>query len=227
MILPCHPVNPEKRTVQRILDGLNRGGIFIVPTDGVYAFICHPDQPRAIASLYRIKDMPEKQPLSLLCRDISMAGVYTRSIPDFVFRFMKSHTPGPYTFILPASKEMDRRGLGKRREVGIRIVDHPLHYALMSELDVPLVSTSVPEVETFVNHPETIEKIYGGQVEAVVDGGPRKNEYTTVLECTNDRFVLLRAGLGSIDSVDYLVEEREAAAIEPEPSENPRRGRRR
>jgi len=207
VILPCHPVNPEKRTIQKVLDGLSRGAIYIVPTDTVYAFICHLEHPKAISSLYRIKDMSEKQPLSLLCRDISMAGLFTKNIPDYVFRFMKQHTPGPYTFILPASKDMDRRGMGKRKEVGIRIVDHPLHIELMKQLDLPLVSTSVREVEAFVTSPETLEDIYGYQVEAVLDAGPRKNEYTTVLDGQGDQFKLIRAGIGPIDDLDYLAEE--------------------
>lgn len=208
MILPCHPVNPEKRTIQKLLNGLSRGAIYIVPTDTVYAFICHLEHPKSILALYRIKNMPEKQPLSLLCRDISMAGIFTKNIPDYVFRFMKQHTPGPYTFILPASKEMDRRGMGKRREVGIRIVDHPLHIELMKQLDLPLVSTSVREVEAYVTSPETLEDIYGHQVEAVVDGGPRRNEYTTILDARSNRFRLIRKGIGSIDDIDdFIIED--------------------
>ena len=204
MLLPCHPKNPERRTIQKVLDGLLRGCVYVVPTDTIYALICHLDQPRAISSLYKIKDIPEKQPLSLLCRDISMAGIFTRNIPDYVFQFMKKHTPGPYTFILPASKEMDRRGTGKRKEVGIRIVDHPLHIALMNELDVPLVSTSVREVEAFVTSPEALDRTYGHQVEAVLDGGPRRNEYTTILDGQGSQFRLIRPGIGNIDELDYL-----------------------
>lgn len=204
MIVQCHPQNPEKRIVQKIIDGLVDGQVFIVPTDTVYAFICHIEQPRAISSLYKIKSMSEKQPLSLLCRDISMAGLYTRNISDYVFQFMKKNTPGPYTFILPASKEMDRRGMGRRKEVGIRIVDHPLHQALMQKLDLPLVSSSVRELEAFVTSPETLDSNYGHQVEAIIDGGARNNEYTTILDAQTSQFKLIRQGIGDISEIDYL-----------------------
>ncbi|MCB1138806.1 MAG: threonylcarbamoyl-AMP synthase [Leptospiraceae bacterium] len=206
MILPCHPDNPEKRTIQRIVDGLQREEIFIVPTDTVYAFICSIDSPRSIAELYRLKEIPESQPLSLLCRDVAMASHYAKTIPNYAFRFIKAHTPGPYTFILGANREMDRRGTGKRKEVGIRIVDHPLHRAIMELVDSPLVSTSIINPDEFATDAEYLDQHFGHRIAAVVEGGSRHHDLSTILDCTGKSFVLARQGVGNIDELELAEE---------------------
>ncbi|MFN3605406.1 MAG: L-threonylcarbamoyladenylate synthase [Leptonema sp. (in: bacteria)] len=205
MIIQIHPENPEKRIVKQIAENLKIGKIYILPTDTVYAFVCGFDQPKAIQQLYKIKNMPEKQYLSLICKDISMAGKYARFISDKVFKFMKSHTPGPYTFILPASKEMDRRGLGKRKEVGIRFINHPLYFMLFdyAGIDKPLLSTSVREVEKFVTYPKSLDKAFGHLVEAIIDDGPKKNLYSTILDCT-EGMQIIRKGKGEVPELDYF-----------------------
>ncbi len=207
MLIQIHPVNPEKRILKKIADNLKKGKIYIFPTDTVYAFVCGFDQPKAIEQLYKIKNMDEKQYLSLICKDISMAGKYARFIPDEVFKFMKSHTPGPYTFILPASKEMNRRGMGKRKEVGIRFIKSPLFTMLfeVGEIETPFISTSVREVEAYVTHPEVLDKVYGHLVEAVIDGGPRKNLYSTIIDCT-DGMKIIRKGKGEVPELGYFPE---------------------
>jgi tRNA threonylcarbamoyl adenosine modification protein (Sua5/YciO/YrdC/YwlC family) len=206
MLVKIHPKNPEKRIVKQILEGLKKGKIYILPTDTVYAFVCSLDHPKAISQLYKIKNMDEKQYLSLLCKDISMAGIYAKSIPDFVFKFMKNYTPGPYTFILPASKEMDRRGMGRRKEVGIRFVDHPLHKMMfeLGELDQPLVATSVRDGDEFITYPESLDKLYGHQVESIIDDGPKKNLYSTILDCTGDEIKIVREGKGPVYELGYV-----------------------
>lgn len=208
MLIKIHPINPEKRIVKQIAENLKKGKIYILPTDTVYAFVCGFDQPKSIQQLYKIKNMDEKQYLSLICKDVSMAGIYARFIPDQVFKFIKTHTPGPYTFILPASKEMDRRGMGKRKEVGIRFVNHPLYFMLfdIGEIDKPLISTSVREVEEFVTHPETLDKHYGHLVEAVIDDGPKKNLYSTIIDCMGE-MKIIRKGKGEVPELDYYPEE--------------------
>ncbi|MCB1326632.1 MAG: threonylcarbamoyl-AMP synthase [Spirochaetales bacterium] len=207
MIWPIHPQTPEKRRVTQILDELRKGGVLIVPTDTAYAFVCLLDAPRAINDLYRIKAMDERQHLSLLCRDVAMANHYAKNITNVLFRFMKAHTPGPYTFILNANRNVDRRGTGKRKEVGIRIVNHALHIALMEQLDMPLVSTSITTPGDYFTDPADLEQEFGSQVVAVVDGGPRANEYSTVLDCTGDRIRLVRQGLGDVSELEYQIGE--------------------
>lgn len=197
-----HPSTPQKQVVARIADGLKRGEIFIAPTDTVYAFICLLDAPKAISALYEIKRIPEKQHLSLLCRDVAMASHYAHGITNNVFRFMKSHTPGPYTFILNAGRDMDRRGTGKKKEVGVRIVDHPLHFALMELLDLPLISTSIIQEDEYNTDPEYLDRQFGKKICAVIDDGIRKNEYSSVLDCTDGTLKVVRKGKGDVSSLE-------------------------
>lgn len=204
MIIRCHPVNPEKRVVKQIVDGLSDGKIYIVPTDTVYAFICSMDFPASISELYKLKSIPDKQPLSLLVSDVAMASKYARSIPTYAFRFMKSHTPGPYTFILKANREMNRKGTGKRQEVGIRIVNHPLHIALMEELNSPLIATSITDDDEFMTDPENLDSQYGHKIEAIIDGGIRNHEFSSVLDCTEEVCQVIRQGIGNLD--DLIIE---------------------
>ncbi len=198
MLLKLHEETPQKRLISSVLEGLARGGIYIVPTDTVYAIICSLNAAASIGELYKIKGISENQPLSLLCRDVAMASLYARSISDPVFRFMRSATPGPYTFIFSANRKVDRRGTGKRKEVGIRIVDHPLHRALMEQLDMPLISTSITQSEQDYTDPEELHNLYGHRVKGVVDGGIRYHVYSTVLDCQDDEVKLLRQGEGSL-----------------------------
>ena len=195
-----HPVTPEKRYLSMIQDELNRGRVLILPTDTVYAFACSSEHPRAINELYKLKDLPETQPLSLLCRDVAMASEYARAIPNQVFRFMKAHTPGPYTFILPANRKVDRRGQSKKKTVGIRIVDHPLHIALMEALDTPLVSTSLTIEDEYYTDSVELERLYGKRVAAIIDGGMRYHEYSSVIDCA-DGLKLVRRGIGNVDEL--------------------------
>lgn len=200
-----HPVTPEKRYLKMIQDELGRGRVLILPTDTVYAFVCSIEHPRAINELYKLKNLPESRPLSLLCRDVAMASEYARGIPNQIFRFMKAHTPGPYTFILPANRNVDRRGQSKKKTVGVRIVNHPLHLALMEELDTPLVSTSLTIQDEYYTDPQELERLFGSRVAAVVDGGMRYHEYSTVIDCAEEGVKLIRRGIGDLE--DLTVDE--------------------
>ncbi len=205
MLISVHPTNPEPRLVQQLVDGLSRGGLYILPTDTAYAFVASLDSPRAINEIYRLKNLPEKRALSLLCRDVAMASHYAVNIPNPVFRFMKAHTPGPYTFILRANRHVDRRGLGRKKEVGVRIVSHPLHIALMERLDIPLISSSLSTDDEYVTDPEELEELHGNAVEAVVDGGVRPKEVSTIVDCTEDPPHLVRQGEGDVSDLEHLL----------------------
>lgn len=209
MLLRIHPETPEKRLVDRIAADLQNGKIYILPTDTVYAFVASLDAPRAINEIYRLKQLPENRPLSLLCRDVAMASLYALQIPNPVFRFMKSHTPGPYTFVLKSNRTVDRRGVGKKKEVGVRIVDHPLHRALMERLDIPLIASSLTiDDDDGLTDPDDLDQLYGSQVEGVVDGGIRAKEYSTIIDCRQDPLHLLRRGVGDVAELeDLLVED--------------------
>jgi tRNA threonylcarbamoyl adenosine modification protein (Sua5/YciO/YrdC/YwlC family) len=134
-----------------------------------------------------------------------MASRYAQSISNPVFRFMKAVTPGPYTFVLRANRQVDRRGVGKKKEVGVRIVDHPLHRALMERLDIPLISSSLSTDDEYVTDPEELDRLYGNQVEAVVDGGVSVKEVSTIIDCTEDPPRLLRRGAGDVSDLENLL----------------------
>lgn len=206
-MIRIHPETPEKRIVGQVLEGLQRGRIYIAPTDTVYAVIGLASEPQAINEIYRVRNLSEGRPLALLCRDISMAARYAADIPRPIFRFMKHHTPGPYTFLLRASREFDRRGMGKKREVGVRIVDHPVIQALLEQLDTPLVSASLTQEEEYVTDPGELEQQYGKRVAGVIDGGVRSNEFSTVIDCLDPggEIRLVRQGLGPVDELEELL----------------------
>lgn len=196
MMWRVHPTHPEKRTVGWILDALEDDRVLILPTDTVYAFACSATSPKAIEQLYAIKDLPENKPLSLLCADVAMASRFAQGISNQVFRFMKKATPGPFTFLFKANRNMDRRAAGRRKEVGIRIVDHVLIQEILTRRNEPLVSTSVPWEDPLID-PEALEELYGKRVHAVVDAGIRENTPSTVLDCSNGEIVMVREGAGA------------------------------
>ncbi|MCR9143149.1 MAG: L-threonylcarbamoyladenylate synthase [bacterium] len=206
MLISIHPTTPEPRIVQQICDGLSRGGLYILPTDTAYAFVAALDSPRAINEIYRLKNLPEKRALSILCKDVAMASHYAVNIPNPIFRFMKTETPGPYTFILKANRNVDRRGLGRKKEVGVRIVNHPLHRALMERLDTPLISSSLTTDDEYVTDPEELAELYGKAVEAVIDGGVRPKEVSTIIDCTEDPPRLTRQGEGDVSGLENLLD---------------------
>lgn len=206
MLLRIHPTTPEARTIAQIEAGLRKGDLYIFPTDTAYAFVARLDSPRAINEIYRLKSLPEKRALSLLCRDVAMASYYAMQIPNPIFRFMKSNTPGPFTFILRANRHVDRRGIGRKKEVGIRLVDHPLHRTLMERLDIPLISSSLSTDDEYLTDPEDLDQIYGRSVAAVVDGGPRAKIVSTIIDCTEEPYRLVRQGEGDVGDLENLME---------------------
>ena len=135
-----------------------------------------------------------------------MASHYALNIANPVFRFMKAHTPGPYTFILRANRHVDRRGVGKKKEVGVRIVNHPLHLQLMERLDIPLISSSLTTDDEYVTDPEDLDQLYGNAVEAVIDGGVFARQVSTIIDCTDDPPRLVRQGEGDVTELEGLLE---------------------
>ena len=204
MLLRIHPDNPEKRFVSQLVQELKQGAIYILPTDTVYALVASLGAHRAINEIYRLKNLPETRPLALLCRDVAMASQYAQTIPNSVFRFMKAHTPGPYTFILRANRQVDRRGVGKKKEVGVRFVGHALHQALMEQLDIPLISTSLTTEDEYFTDPDDLLQQYGHRVAGVVDGGVRPHVYSTILDCQSDPPLLVRAGEGAVEDLEHV-----------------------
>jgi tRNA threonylcarbamoyl adenosine modification protein (Sua5/YciO/YrdC/YwlC family) len=198
MLLHVHPQNPQPRQIATIVDCLKSGGVIIYPTDTIYGLGCDIFQPKAIEKICRIKQIdPLKAQLSFVCYDLSDLSNYTRSISTPLYRLLKQHLPGPYTFILPASKLVPKLLKSKKDTIGLRVPDHEIARTLIQELGHPLLSASLPGtmVEEYTD-PECIYEKFKKQVDLVVDGGIGGMIPSTIVDCTADEPVLTRQGLG-------------------------------
>lgn len=204
-LLAVHPKDPEPRKIKEIVDLLNEGGVVVVPTDAVYAFVCSSKQPRAIDRLASLKGVrPEKAELSLICRDLSEAATYARQMDTGVFRMMKRALPGPYTFILPATSEVPNVFKVKRRTVGIRVPANNILQHVLEGLGHALVATSVHGTDPFITHhsdPEAIHDQFAAKVDLIVDGGHGDVVGSTIIDATGPEPHLVREGLGSLDGI--------------------------
>jgi tRNA threonylcarbamoyl adenosine modification protein (Sua5/YciO/YrdC/YwlC family) len=199
-----HPDNPQPRLLKQAVALLARGGIVAVPTDSSYALVCHLDDKAAADSLRRIRGVDDKHHLTILCRDLSELANYAR-VDNKQFRLLKAATPGPYTFILEASKEVPRRlSHPSRKTIGLRVPDHKTLQALLELHGSPLLATTlIPRGETEpLNDAEEIRSQFEHEVAAVVNAGACPLEATTVIDLTamNDGgdAVIVRQGLGDL-----------------------------
>jgi tRNA threonylcarbamoyl adenosine modification protein (Sua5/YciO/YrdC/YwlC family) len=198
MLLRLHPQNPQGRLLRQITDCLKSGGVIIYPTDTIYGLGCDIYQPKAIARICKIKNVdPQKAQLSFICRDLSHLSDYTKSIDTPLYRVLKNHLPGPYTFILPASKEVPKILKSKKDTIGLRIPDNVICNAILETLGNPILSASLPgEMVEEYTDPEIIHETFGKLVDYVIDGGPGGIEPSTVIDCTSDEWIVTRQGLG-------------------------------
>lgn len=193
-----HPDNPQQRLLKQAAQILHDGGIAAVPTDSSYALVCHLDDKAAAENLRRIRGVDDKHHLTLLCRDLSELSSYAR-VDNRQYRLMKHATPGPFTFILEATKEVPRRvSHPSRRTIGLRVPDHKMLQQLLDIFGEPLLSTTLiaPGETEPMNDPDEIRERFQGQVQAVVDAGACPREPTTVVDLTTDEPVLFRLGRG-------------------------------
>ena len=198
MLLEVHPKNPQPRLIRTIVESLEKGGVVIYPTDTIYGLGCSILQPRAIEKVCRIKGIsPEKARLSFIVHDLSALSRYTRPISTSVYRMLKTHLPGPYTFILPASREVPRILKNKKDTIGLRIPENEIALAIVRELGHPILSTSLPGdwVEDYTD-PERIYANFGRQVDLVVNGGVGGMVPSTVIDCTGEEPQIIREGAG-------------------------------
>ena len=195
-----HPDNPNPRLIRQAATVLRDGGIVVYPTDSCYALGCHLDDKDAVTRIRQIRQLDEQHHLTLMCRDLSEISRYAR-VDNSKFRLLKSNTPGSYTFILEATKEVPKRlQHPKRSTIGIRIPDHPGALALLEELGEPMSSSTLilPDEEWPLNDAERIRELLEKKVELVIDGGAVGVDFTTVIDLTGDKPILLRRGKGDI-----------------------------
>ena len=195
-----HPDNPQPRLLKQAVALLAKGGILAVPTDSSYALVCHLDDKAAADKLRQIRQVDDKHHLTLLCRDLSELANYAR-VDNRQYRLLKLGTPGPYTFILEATKEVPRRlSHPSRRTIGLRVPQHKVTQALLAELGQPLLATTLiaPGETDPLNDPEEIRERFQKLVAAVVDAGACPMAPTTVIDLTDDEPRLVRQGRGDL-----------------------------
>ena len=193
-----HPDNPQLRLLKQAAALLDQGAVLAVPTDSSYALVCHLDDKTAADRLRSLRGVDDKHHLTLLCRDLSELANYAR-VDNRQYRLLKAATPGPYTFILEATKEVPRRlSHPSRKTIGLRVPEHPVLQALLALHSDPLLATTlIPAHETEpLNDAQDIRERYERQIAAVIDAGACAHEPTTVVDLTGDEPVILRHGRG-------------------------------
>ncbi len=203
-LLRIHPDNPPLNRIQQAVDVLRKGGVIIYPTDTVYGIGCDVTNAKAVDKVCRIKGLnPEKANLSFICQDLSHISDYAHGISTATYKVIKKALPGPFTFLFEASASAPRHGGVKRKTVGIRVPDNQIILSLVKELGNPIVSTSVRSdentLEEYVTDPDLIFEKYRSLVDLVIDGGFGGNVPSTIIDCTNDDFELIRQGAGDIE----------------------------
>lgn len=199
-LFEVHPQNPQPRLLKQAAQILHAGGIAAVPTDSSYALVCRLDDKAAAENLRRMREVDDKHHLTLLCRDLSELSSHAR-VDNRQFRLLKLGTPGPYTFILEATKEVPRRvSHPSRRTIGLRVPDHRVTQDLLSLFGEPLLATTciAPGETAPMNDPEQIGARFGKALQAVVDAGACPAEPTTVVDLSGDEPVLVRQGRGPL-----------------------------
>lgn len=201
VLLPIHPDNPQARQISRVTDCLKKGGVIIYPTDTIYGLGCDIFQYDAIVRICRLKGIdPRKANFSFICKDLSHISDFTKSIDTPVFRLLKRSLPGPFTFILPASKKVPDILQSKKSTIGIRVPDNEICMHILGELGHPIISTSLPGdmVEEYTD-PEVIHDKFKDQVDIVVDGGPGGIIPSTIVDFSNSEPEIVRQGLGKFE----------------------------
>ena len=193
-LLKIHPVNPEPRKIAHVVDVLRKGGLIVYPTDTIYGIGCSLTNKRAIERLCQVKKIkPQKLNLSFICHDISEVAAYVRRIENPVYKVMRRTLPGPFTYILEANSNTDKK------TVGVRIPNHQVPLAIVKELGNPIITSSIKdddEIKTYTTDPEEIYEHLKHQVEIVIDSGVGGNIPSTIVDFTSGEPVITRNGLG-------------------------------
>ncbi len=201
MIVQINPTHPQPRLIRRVVEALAQGAVISYPTDTVYGIGCDIFSKSGIERIYQLKDRSRKKPLSFICSDLKDISRYAQ-VSDAAYRVMRKHLPGPYTFILEATKEVPRIMMSKRRTVGIRVPENPICLELVRELMHPIITTSANvNEESPIVDPKEIDTKLGKVLDLVIDGGALPNVPSTVIDLTGDFPYVIREGKGPIDWV--------------------------
>lgn len=203
MLIELHSENPNRRDIKQIVNTLEKGGIIIYPTDTVYGIGCDIFQPKAVERICRIRGLdPVKARLSFICSDIKQVAEYAHQIDNEVFRLMKQHLPGPFTFVLRSNNKVPKLFKNKKRTIGVRIPDNNVVQALVETLGRPILTASLKsddEILEYFTDAYDIHEDFGNLVDVVIDGGVGGNVPSTVVDCTVFPPEVLREGAGELD----------------------------
>ena len=194
MLYRINPINPQLRLIRKVAELLHQGGVIALPTDTVYALGCRLMDKKAIQRLYQIKRVDKGHPMALLCADLKHISVYAR-VSNPAYKVLRRFLPGPFTFILEATREVPKRMLTKQRTVGLRVPDNRIVQELVNELGEPILTTSaeVADYGLFLDA-EDIEESLGKQLQCVIDGGILPNERSTIVDLSDEFPLVLREG---------------------------------
>lgn len=202
-LLKIHPLNPEMRKINRVVDVLRNGGIIVYPTDTIYGIGCDLMNRKSIERLCKVMDIkPNKLDLSFICNDLTHISEYVKNLQTPVFKVLKKSLPGPFTFILESSSRVPKILDVTKKTVGIRIPDHNIPRTIVAELGNPLITSSIKDddkIKAYTTDPEEIYEDFKNLVDMVIDGGAGGNVPSTVVDCTDGNLILVRQGLGVID----------------------------
>jgi tRNA threonylcarbamoyl adenosine modification protein (Sua5/YciO/YrdC/YwlC family) len=198
MIIAINSKNPQRRLIRRVVEVLEGGGVIGYPTDTIYGVGCDLFNQDAIRKVHRLKKLNEKKPLSFICSDLKDISRYAY-VSNYAYKMMKRLLPGPFTFVLKATKLVPKIAMTRQNTVGIRIPDNKICLALVKELGHPIISTSVykPD-EGLFNEPAEIEERFGKQLDLVIDGGVIVAEHSSIIDLTGDSPKVIRKGKGDV-----------------------------
>ncbi|MEM1032776.1 MAG: L-threonylcarbamoyladenylate synthase [Myxococcota bacterium] len=200
MLLSINRDHPEPRKIKRAVDVIRNGGVIAYPTDTVYGLGCDLHNKQAIVRLHQIKGMDKKKPLAFVCQDLSDISKYA-VVDNATYRVLKHHTPGPYTWVLPATRDVPRFVMKKQKTVGIRVPDHPVALALVTELGHPIISTTARETDGDpIQDPWTIDATFPS-LDLVVEADVCGIVPTTVVDLSDGDVTILREGAGATDAL--------------------------
>lgn len=204
MILSLNPENPQQRLVNRVVECLKQGGVIAYPTDTIYGLGCDIFNKKGVKKIYQIKQRDPRKPFSFICADLSDVSNYAH-VSNFAFKIMKRYLPGPYTFVLEASRVVPDLLTTRQKTVGIRIPNNPIALSIVRELGHPIVTTSV-NISGEDSHcdPAVIEQQVGKQLDLVIDGGNLLGEQSTVISLIDDKVEILRQGSGDTSWIHQL-----------------------
>ena len=200
-----HPEDPQPRLIRAAVEIIRKGGVVAYPTDSCYALGCHIGDKGAMEKIRRIRDVDERHHFTLVCRNLSEVGQFAK-VDNLQYRLMRPNTPGGYTFILRASREVPRRLLTPRHTIGVRIPDHPVPLALLAVLDEPILSSTLilPAHGVALNDAVEIRRALEHEIDLVIDSGPCNGEVTTVVDLSGDAPRLVREGKGDIRPFGFV-----------------------